>query len=301
MSQPDAPTPSPSTPPRLLYYLHTASPLTPTDPTDLPKELNGHPVAYFWADGIHTGRYVHPAGHFELLVDRQRLDTWADNFRRMREAGVDVPVPVDHSPSARDNLGYVIDVRRDGDTLRLLHQLIGDDAIKLAARNKVSLGIDRNFTDGRGTPFGDCVVHSSLTPIPVVPGQAGFVPLAAGQPPAIIFHPAPPPPAAQHDHHLALLQRRIESLVAGAHVTPACADRLLELFRSRDRPSAPIQLSHGADFDAADAFLEALSHNRALPLGERTGLQTLSRLVPGEESAIDASIQSKMVRMANGQ
>ena len=60
-------------------------------------------------------------------------------------------------------------------------------------------------------------------------------------------------------------------LIAGAHVTPACANRLMELFRSRDRPTAPILLSRDADFDAADAFLEALSHNRALPTGERTG------------------------------
>src|SRR5438309_1761151 len=157
----------------LVYYLHAAGPLAPAEQEAYPKEVNGQPAAYFWADAIRVGRYVHPAGHFELSVDEQRLDAWAANFRRMRDAGVDVPVPVDHSTSARDNLGYVVDAKRDGDRLCLLHQLIGDDAIALAARNKVSLAIDPQFHDGHGTPYGDCIVHSSLTPIPVVPGQAG--------------------------------------------------------------------------------------------------------------------------------
>jgi hypothetical protein len=295
----------------LVHYLYTASPLNRTQQPDLPKELNGHPVAYFWADGIHTGRYVHPAGRFELFVDRQRLDTWAGNFRRMKEAGVDVPVPVDHSTSARDNLGFVIDVQREGDTLKLLHQLIGEDAIKLAARNKVSLAIDPNFTDGQGNTYGDCVVHSSLTPIPIVPGQAGFIPMSRAAPAdssdappvtmAMVFHPmADLSPLRQR--HVDLLSRRIESLVRDAHITPACADRLLALFRSRDRPSAAtLLLSRDGDFEALEDLLAAFEHNRALPSpGERTGLQTLARLVPDEEPPVDASIQARMVRMANG-
>jgi hypothetical protein len=295
----------------LIHYLYTASPLTPAQPPDLPKELNGHPVAYFWADGIHTGRYVHPAGRFELFVDRQRLDTWAGNFHRMKDAGVDVPVPVDHSTSARDNLGFVIDVQREGNTLKLLHQLIGEDAIKLAARNKVSLAIDPNFIDGQGNAYGDCVVHSSLTPIPIVPGQAGFVPMSRAVPTdstdpqpvtmAMVFHPiADLSPLRQR--HVELLTRRIEGLVRDAHITPACADRLLGLFRSRDRPAngATLLLSREGDFEALEDFLAAFERNRALPTGESTGLQTLARLVPVEEPAVDASIQSKMIRMANG-
>ena len=49
---------------------------------------------------------------------------------------------------------------------------------ELAARNKVSLGIDPAFRTGTGEALGDCIVHSALTPIPVVPGQAGFTPMS---------------------------------------------------------------------------------------------------------------------------
>src|ERR1700744_3823857 len=97
----------------LIYYLHAARPLAAAEVQEFPKEVNGQPAAYFWADAIRAGRYVHPGGSFELAVEGLRLDTWAENFRRMRDAGIDVPVPVDHSTSARDNLGFVVDVKRE--------------------------------------------------------------------------------------------------------------------------------------------------------------------------------------------
>jgi hypothetical protein len=287
----------------LIYYLHTAAPLAPATRGELPQEVNGQPVAYFWADGIRAGRYLHPAGQFELHVDGARLDNWAENFRRMRAAGIDVPVPVDHSSSARDNLGYVIDVQREGDRLRLLHQLIGDDAIRLAARNKVSLAIDPQFVDGHGNAFGDCVVHSSLTPVPVVPGQGGFVPLSRDAGGAIVkqamvFHPIADL-SPLRDWHVNLLRQRVGALVSGGNLTPACGDRLMRLLSPRTHPGVML-LSREGDYEALDALLAAFADNRALPLGERTGLQTLARLVPGDEPAVDVAIQSRMVRMANG-
>ncbi len=315
----------PASGPPLVYYLHAANdlalPAPPTDPS-LPAEVNGQPAAYFWADAIRTGRYVHPLGRFELNVNRQRLDTWERNYRRMREAGIGVPVPVDHSSRARDNLGYVVDVKRDGDRLLLLHQLIGDDAIKLAARNKVSLGIDPAFKTSAGETIGDCIIHSSLTPNPVVPGQQGLVPMSreADEPAndddsgrgvtPIVFHLAvePPADAILRDRQVDLLLRRVDYLLTGGHITPACRDRLMLLFRSRDRPSASdadprgaiLHLSRDGDFAAIEALLDAFEQNRALVFGERTGLQTLSRVVPDDDQPVNAALQSRMVRMANG-
>jgi hypothetical protein len=262
---------------------------------DLPKEVNGQPAAYFWADGIRVGRYVHPAGRFELHVDEKRLDGWAENFRRMKAAGVDVPVPVDHSTRARDNLGYIVDVKRDGDTLKLLHQLIGEDAIQLAARNKVSLGIDPAFVDGTGTAFGDCIVHSSLTPVPVVPGQEGLIPLAVSPKPALVFHLAATEPLRAE--YADLFRRRMDGLVSAGNITPACRERLIELFDPRGRTGV-MHLSR--DAGAIDGLLAALSQNRAVPLGERTGLQTLSRVIPEDHPGVDPALQSRMVRLANG-
>ena len=278
-----------------VYYLHTAEALMPTTVVPFPKEVNGQPVAYFWADGIRVGRYLHPAGKFELHVDEQRLDGWVENFQRMKAAGVDVPVPVDHSSSARDNLGYVVDIQRDGDRLKLLDQLIGEDAIKLAARNKVSLGIDPQFVDGQGNAFGDCVIHSSLTPVPVVTGQAGFVPLAMLPKSALVFHLAVNEPL--RNEYADLFRRRVDGLVGAGNITPACRDRIVRLFQPRDHAGVML-LSR--DAGVLDELVAALEQNRAVSLGERSGLQTLSRMVPGEESTVDATLQTQMVRMANG-
>lgn len=278
-----------------VYYLRAAAALMPAKAEQLPKEVNGQPVAYFWADGIRTGRYLHPAGQFELNVDEQRLDGWVANFHRMKAAGVDVPVPVDHSISARDNLGYVIDIKRDGDNLKLLHQLIGEDAIKLAARNKVSLGIDPQFVDGQGNAFGDCVIHSSLTPIPVVSGQGGFIPMAGIAKTAMVFHLAANEPL--RNEHSDLFRKRVERLVDTGNITPACRDRMVRLFQPRDR-SEVMLLSRSASM--LDELVAALEQNRAVPLGERSGLQMLSRLVPGNEPTVDANLLNQMVRMANG-
>lgn len=165
------------------YYLHAAADLTDavTLGQGLPTQILGQPVRYFWADGIRCGKYTHPTKGFTLDVDRKQMDTWVLAHKRMREAGVDVPAVADHSEKARDALGNVIDIKREGDVLRVLHQLVGEDAHRMAARNKVSLGISPNFRDGKGVVYGSAVVHSALTPVPVVPGQAGFVAASRGQ------------------------------------------------------------------------------------------------------------------------
>jgi hypothetical protein len=292
----------------LIYHLHALGDLSaarsPDVPDKFPKEVNGQPVAYFWANAIRTGRYVHPAGHFELSVDEHRLDEWARNFHRMKEAGIDVPVPVDHSAAARDNLGFVVDAKRDGDSLMLLHQLIGQEAIDLAARNKVSLGIDPQFRDGLGNEFGDCIVHSSLTPIPVVPGQGQMMPMSqqggatvgAG---GMVFHLAGPRDSPETPPPSPRFEQRADALVAGGHITPACRDRLVRLF-SHQRPASLLTLSRQGESTLIDALVEALSANRAVVLEERTGLQTLARLIPGEEPTVNPQLQSRMVKMANG-
>jgi hypothetical protein len=285
---------------RLVYYLHALGDLAAVrEGAALPGEVNGQPAAYFWGRAIRAGRYVHPAGQFELSVDEARLDEWARNFHRMREAGIDVPVPVDHSTAARDNLGYVVDAKRDGDSLMLLHQLIGEEAIELAARNKISLAIDPEYRDGTGNLFGDCIVHSSLTPIPVVPGQGQLMPMSQGRAEGgMVFCLAGPKEAAAAP--MPSFAQRADTLVAGGHITPACRDRLVRLF-SHSRPGGLMTLSREGEASLVDALLDALAANQAVPLAERTGLQTLARLVPGDEGKVDPQLQSRMVKMASGE
>src|SRR6266516_159189 len=84
------------------------------------------PCAYFWKDAIAVGEYVHPATKQKLSVDEKRIDGWVEKFNRMRAAGVEFPTPTDHSAGAKDNLGFVLDAKRNGDRLALLHQAIGE-------------------------------------------------------------------------------------------------------------------------------------------------------------------------------
>src|SRR5438128_12502126 len=55
-----------------------------------------------------------------------------------------------------------------------LHQFLGEDARDIGLRNQVSLGIDPDFVDGKGIRYGEAIVHSAVTPVPVVPGQGAF-------------------------------------------------------------------------------------------------------------------------------
>lgn len=139
------------------------------------------PVTYFWKDAIQVGDYVHPLTGQKFSVDRSRIDHWVGKFNRMKRAGVEVPTPVDHSEAAEDNRGFVVDARRNGDKLKLLHQAIGKDAAIVAARNRCSVYIDPDFRDGNGKRWGEVIAHSAYTPKPVVHGQGAFVPFAASR------------------------------------------------------------------------------------------------------------------------
>ena len=145
------------------------------------------PRRSFVKDLISEGIYVHPAEGWTMDVTPGRMDRWIAAFRLMRDNGVDVEVVKDHSFKADDGIGKVVDMYRgpndDGkETLFAVHELVGDDAIELAARvQNVSVWVDHAFTDGKGTFYGEAILHSSIVQQPVVPNQQGFVPVAAGR------------------------------------------------------------------------------------------------------------------------
>ena len=156
---------------------------------------DGQPVRRYLKDMISCGVYQHPFHEWTLSVTTERMDRWIAAFNRMRAAGVDVEVPIDHSMSAEDNRGYVVEMFRGGgditeiypeatDPNRLygIHELIGESAFELAARCKnVSVLIEKDFADGAGNSYGEAITHSSIVQQPVVPGQGGFVAIAASK------------------------------------------------------------------------------------------------------------------------
>jgi hypothetical protein len=162
--------------PDRLYHLDTAAELQPAMMLGLglPAHVSGLPAFYYWKDALVVGSYIHPAGKFSLDVTRDKLDGYADNFKRMKANGVGVPILMDHAQSAAATLGWIVQVQRRGDRLLELHQFLGESARDIGLRNKVSLGIDPNFIDGKGNHYGEAIVHSAVTPVPVVPNQDGF-------------------------------------------------------------------------------------------------------------------------------
>ena len=134
----------------------------------------------FKKDMLKIGVYEHPVFGWTLDITEERLYRYVAAFNKMKENGVDVEVPVDHSDSATANLGYVVDmfVEPDEDgvlTLYGMHEIRGEEAIGIVERNKnVSVLIDKDYKDGKSNSYGEAIVHSSVVQQPVLPGQGDF-------------------------------------------------------------------------------------------------------------------------------
>lgn len=155
----------------------------------------------------------HPAtGPF--TATRARSKHWADTFRRMKAAGIKVPLAWGHQPKAEPadeaktqadkeywlskyNAGYVDDamVEPDG-TLSIIADAPGvtvengaavttakmpDGSTVKCSISEVS-GAFRDWTSGAGVHYPDSMIHVALTPLPVVADQAGFIPLSNSAP-----------------------------------------------------------------------------------------------------------------------
>jgi hypothetical protein len=281
---------------------------------DLPDRVNDLPAFYYWKDAIVVGSYVHPAGRFSLDITRDRLDGFVANFNRMRDNGVAVPILMDHTATAVSTLGWIVDVKRQGDQLLELHQFLGESARDIGLRNKVSLGIDPHFVDGKGNQYGEAIVHSAVTPLPVVPDQGDFIAaervelsLCAAEPvepkAKIAGEPASPGAFTSDspvDLHNALRQvvsmKRDLALSRGALV-PAVATELFDLLVGSANLLTLSRTSNGIPI--AMAVFDALAKNHPVSLGETTGLQVLSRSIPGDDGSLD-DLRQRMIALASG-
>jgi hypothetical protein len=129
---------------------------------------------------LRVGRWAHPAGKFVLEVTRERLKRWAENFARMLAKGIRVPVPYGHSYDARDNAGFLTDMRLEGDRLvGVLEIPREEDRARLGSTaTDVSVSVNPDFVDGAGERLGEVIEHVAITNYPIVSGQENFVPLA---------------------------------------------------------------------------------------------------------------------------
>ncbi len=141
----------------------------------------------FKKDMIKVGVYVHPVHKWKLDVTSERLHRWLAGFKAMRENGVDIEVPLDHSLSAEKNLGYVVDCMIEKDfkgveTLFGIIEVAGKNAIDIIRRNKnVSVWIAKDYTDGEENYYGEVIKHCAVVQQPVITRQDNFIPIAASE------------------------------------------------------------------------------------------------------------------------
>lgn len=147
---------------------------------DMPTESFGQPIKYGWADALVCGSYTHPTTGQRFTIDRKRLDNSVAAFNQMQANGVRPAMVEDHVETAAKSLGWVAGARRNGDKLQLLHAVVGADAHLKASRNLISVKLCGTFKDARGNTYTDAITHSALTPVPVIPGQAGFIAASSG-------------------------------------------------------------------------------------------------------------------------
>ena len=68
-----------------------------------------------------------------MLITPEKRMNWEKTFRAMQADGVPIPVVKDHKAGSEATLGYVYDVRQNGDWWEELHGYIGDGSLDVKA------------------------------------------------------------------------------------------------------------------------------------------------------------------------
>lgn len=164
----------PETPPvhvdQFVPFVVTDSILCQSPPDGMPSEIGGQPVFYYWREVARVGKYTKPKTGQKLDIDTARLNHWVGTAKEFLADGNSIPFNCDHSLSAGNGLGYITELKTDGTSLFALEQIIGDESAKIAAANKVSIGVAETFTDSKQRQWSDVIYHISAVQIPLIYG-----------------------------------------------------------------------------------------------------------------------------------
>lgn len=230
---------------------------------------------------ISTGSYINPRDGESFTVDDARIAKWAENFRKMQDAGVSVPLVASHD--ARDDpstfLGYLHDIMVDDDGwLSGIVGLRGKESIETAQRiGQVSVEIE-DFTTGSGNRIGEAITRIALTPNPVVPNQRPFE-VAASR----VFHLS----RGNEDMNKDFLQK-MASLLGEEVTKDDLVDKLQAKFESIQTPDVSKELQASLSrIKELEARIVPVGENcdledRAELYGERLDRLALDGKVPGD-------------------
>lgn len=152
-------------------------------------------MAKFIKHALHAGQtFVSPDR--EVPVTRERLQHWADGFRRLTAAKYNVPIDWDHATtmdglvpvkmseqkkrrSAKDTVGELagFDLAPDGNSAVLTFEVSDKRAIEQADANRVFVSpvILDKWKDGHGNEYSDVITHVDFVNHPVDYSQGPFI------------------------------------------------------------------------------------------------------------------------------
>ena len=143
---------------------------------------------------VTTGVYTIPGDvPRKVKINQDRLDHWKDQFDKMKEAGVSVPAPWNHSkealpmsvgndgtlPRSDINAGWWDKLWvEDGTLWGELDVPQSADAVKIGTNVKeTSIYVRPDFEDGSGNKWQDSLMHIALVTHPIENGQGNFTPV----------------------------------------------------------------------------------------------------------------------------
>jgi len=152
-------------------------------PGDQPLNIGGVPCFYRSREAVRIGKYVDANGK-NVEIKPDDLDNYVSQFNKMKSRGVKVFMPHRHPVlgeriTADMNRGYVYAMKREGDTLKIGMQLIGEDALKTASRSELSIGVSRNLRDGAGNTYTNAIDHVAMVVDPACAGLGDVEPAIA--------------------------------------------------------------------------------------------------------------------------
>lgn len=143
---------------------------------------------------VSTGVYTIPGDTpRKVKIDHTRLDHWKAQFDKMKDAGVSVPAPWNHSkealpmsvgndgtlPRSDINAGWWDKLWvEDGTLWGELDVPQSEDAVKIGTNVKeTSIYVRPDFEDGSGNKWQDSLMHIALVTHPIENGQGNFTPV----------------------------------------------------------------------------------------------------------------------------
>jgi hypothetical protein len=131
----------------------------------------------FWKELIYVGQFESKGKSID--VDEALLLHWETTFAEMKQAGIDVPVPSEHSTDPDKRRATIVGMKRRKDSkgrlaLFALHRFSSEYVSMAKTGTNVSVYSPAEFTDGKGKVWKRPIRHVALTDYPVVPDLDQF-------------------------------------------------------------------------------------------------------------------------------